>query len=148
MNLDNTDVIATSTHDRQTNDDNLIPLINVVFLMLIFFMVAGHIEASDGVEVAPPSSVNEKELIAKPVTIVASQDGQLYTNGEAISDIELTTVLKQQLASLTSSETFSLQLKADGSLTVERLQDILLLIKSSGIQHISLVTQSLEQLER
>ena len=29
------------------NDDNLVPLINIIFLLLIFFMVAGNITASD-----------------------------------------------------------------------------------------------------
>lgn len=36
-----------------SNDDHLIPLINVVFLMLIFFMLAGQIRASDGLPFFP-----------------------------------------------------------------------------------------------
>jgi biopolymer transport protein ExbD len=44
-----------AVHKKNDSDDNLIPLINVVFLMLIFFMVAGQIQKSDAIKLQPPS---------------------------------------------------------------------------------------------
>jgi biopolymer transport protein ExbD len=139
---------VNSQAPKQSNDDNLIPLINVVFLMLIFFMVAGHIQASDGVDVSPPSSTNEKDIVETPITIVATNNSELYTKGAQITESDLTLLLEQHVLSVKENEQLALQLKVDGALAVEDLQDILLLIKSSGIQHISLVTQSLEQAEQ
>lgn len=43
-------------------DDNLIPLINIVFLLLIFFMVAGQIAPQQDMTIDPPESASEKAL--------------------------------------------------------------------------------------
>ena len=34
----------TKKNIKQTNDDNLLPLVNIIFLLLIFFMIAGVIQ--------------------------------------------------------------------------------------------------------
>ena len=44
---------------KDNTDDQLIPLINIVFLMLIFFMVAGQISEQDAQFIAPPESISE-----------------------------------------------------------------------------------------
>ena len=52
-------LVAENTHRKDNGDDALIPLINIVFLMLIFFMVAGQISKSDAAFVSPPESISE-----------------------------------------------------------------------------------------
>mgnify|MGYP001226358493 CR=1 FL=1 len=42
-------------------DDRIMPLINIVFLLLIFFLVAGVIKDVEPVDVDPPASVAEAE---------------------------------------------------------------------------------------
>ncbi|MCG8693196.1 MAG: biopolymer transporter ExbD, partial [Minwuiales bacterium] len=43
---------------RRSDDDRILPLINVVFLLLIFFMLAGRLSAGDPFRVDPPASVS------------------------------------------------------------------------------------------
>ena len=40
----------------RNEDERILPLINVVFLLLIFFMLAGRLSASDPFQVEPPRS--------------------------------------------------------------------------------------------
>ena len=44
-------------------DDRIMPLINIVFLLLIFFLVAGAIREVEPVEVDPPRSLVEAERL-------------------------------------------------------------------------------------
>ena len=46
----------SDTKKKQVNQIGLIPLINVIFLLLIFFLVAGTVESIDTFEVDLPAS--------------------------------------------------------------------------------------------
>ncbi len=50
--------IVTNT-SRASKELDLIPLINIVFLILIFFMLTGSITATDPLAVEPVQSTNE-----------------------------------------------------------------------------------------
>jgi len=141
-------ILNTSTPPKKTtNDDNLIPLINVVFLMLIFFMVAGQIQPSDGVKVTPPSSINDTKAEIEPLKIVINKQGQMFFKGQEFVQSELIQQLQAYVTSVTATdlEKTTVQIKADSDLTVDDMQELLILIKQSGFSHITLITQSLEQ---
>lgn len=79
-------------HKKPNQDDNLIPLINIVFLMLIFFMVAGHISESDPIKVQAPSSISDKQDKLEPMVIVVAADGRwrmLNWKDNSMSDLTL-----------------------------------------------------------
>lgn len=128
-------------HKKPNQDDNLIPLINIVFLMLIFFMVAGHISESDPIKVQPPGSVSEQHSEVKPLTIVVSTDGQIAVGQEQVTEKELTAAISQQFEQAEDPEAFRLLVKVDANLAVEKLQHVLSLIKQTGIKRIALATQ-------
>jgi biopolymer transport protein ExbD len=44
---------------RLDEDERILPLINVVFLLLVFFMVAGRLTAGDPFPIDPPESASE-----------------------------------------------------------------------------------------
>ena len=128
-------------HKKPNQDDNLIPLINIVFLMLIFFMVAGHISESDPIKVQPPGSVSEQHSEVKPLTIVVSTDGQIAVGQEQVTEQELTAAINRQFEQAEDPEAFRLLVKVDANLAVEKLQHVLSLIKQTGIKRIALATQ-------
>lgn len=133
----------TMIKPRKNDDDNLIPLINIVFLMLIFFIVAGQIEASDGVLVESPSSVSDTELNPERLKLVIAEDGQLFIDGALVAEQALGNHISSYIEALTEQQkqTAAVVLKADGNLSVDRLQDFVKMIKTTGITHISLMTQ-------
>ncbi|WP_128571866.1 ExbD/TolR family protein [Ectothiorhodospira haloalkaliphila] len=47
---------------READENHLIPLINIVFLLLIFFMVAGALSSQDVFDVEAPDSSIEEEV--------------------------------------------------------------------------------------
>ena len=63
--------------------ENTIPLINVVFLMLVFFLIAGTIAPSNDHEINPVTSQLEQQTPPKEAISIRS-DGALYFQGELI----------------------------------------------------------------
>lgn len=124
-------------------DQNMIPLINIVFLMLIFFMVAGQIMQSEPVKVKLPSSVSEQLQPEKAVVIVVDKDGLLAFDKEVITKQALVGLIAKKFNQSTDKKSFNLQVNIDGDLPVENLREILGLIRQTGVKRVSLATQQL-----
>lgn len=123
------------------SDDNLVPLINVVFLMLIFFMVAGQIRASDAVPIMPPDSLSDIKQTESPAKIVVSTQQGVFLNGELINHIDLSVALKQLFIQGESKDDFMVQINADFDLPVLRLQEIFKEVEKAGLTRVFLVTK-------
>ncbi|PHR61078.1 MAG: hypothetical protein COA43_05405 [Robiginitomaculum sp.] len=153
MNFASTRIRAAS------NDDGMIPLINIVFLLLIFFMVAGTISASDAVMVTPPMSKAESPLNIEQMTVIIGHDNDIYLANEQITLEQLTSDLtqmqnqmlqnqmpqnqmpqNQMMGQSEDSQGISILIKADGQLSMHALQEVLAHVKSAGIARISLAT--------
>ncbi|MFW1677151.1 ExbD/TolR family protein [Pontibacter sp. JAM-7] len=122
------------------NDDNLIPLINVVFLMLIFFMVAGHIQTSDPANIQLPESQANTDNDQQRHELLIDAAGNCYLDGNLVAHSLLENPLNQ-LASSRSDSSLPLLVKADAQLPVSQLQQRLRLVHAAGIQRISLATR-------
>lgn len=121
---------------KSSSDDNLIPLINIVFLMLIFFMIAGQIEATMPLKVTPPAAGNEQSHQEADFTIFIDADGRLAFENELLSLEELTLTLRQQ-----QIKDAHLALKADADLAVSRLSPVIDLLRETGAAQVTLYTQ-------
>ncbi len=69
---------------------DITPLVDVVFLMLIFFMVSTTFNVSSSLKLDLPSSkatVQQKDM--KQVTISINAKGQLYVQDELVDDADL-----------------------------------------------------------
>lgn len=138
---------SISTKPRQAqSDDSLIPLINVVFLMLIFFMVAGKISQSDPVSIDPPVSHQESKVPDIKHRLLLTVQQQLYLDDELLGQLDSAlAVLGQRLTILNSGmsdESLALTLKVDKSFPAQDLAPLLYQLKQSGLQNITLLTQS------
>lgn len=123
-------------------DDNMVPLINIVFLMLIFFMVAGHIAKSDAIKVDPPASISEQSLVEDEyLEILASADGRVFMGAEPVPLEQLTSELEQRLAGREHLDHLVVRIKADASLEVSELKQLLRQIRAAGLVRVSLITR-------
>lgn len=77
---------------------NLTPLIDVVFLLLIFFMVATTFldpEREIDVELPTAQSAGEPQRTPEEIVLNVLQDGRVFHDGTQISDDELRLLLKR-----------------------------------------------------
>ena len=119
------------------NDDNLLPLVNIIFLLLIFFMIAGVVQKQKELyEVELGTAVIENYIDSDDKTIFIRKDGTIVFDGKGISDNELKTYLKE------IEEKEKLVIAADGKITSERLNKILLILTRDNIERIILLTNA------
>lgn len=73
---------------------NLTPLIDVVFVVLITFMLIAPVLDIDSVSLAPSGGAEKKELQASPISISVHADNTLWYQGKKISLSELDKALR------------------------------------------------------
>lgn len=123
---------------RPKNDkERILPLINVVFLLLIFFMLAGKLSASDPFEVAPPRSISEGSPAAQELLVLVGADGRLALDGEVMDQLLFQASLAERLA---AQAEVRLRLKADGRAEATRVVAVMELLREAGVKRLKLVT--------
>jgi len=78
---------------KQDLDLNLTPLIDVVFLLLIFFMVSTTFERKSEINITlPQSSAEFAEIRPDAVTIAVDGQGRIYVNDTPLVNSQLITI--------------------------------------------------------
>ena len=122
---------------RRDDDENLIPLINIVFLLLIFFMLAGTFARPDRFEVAPPSSLNPTPAEERQMTVLLSADGRLAIGEREVDKPELQRLIMDRLS---AEPDLQVQLKADQDLAAETLIEVMETLRAAGLERLMLLT--------
>ena len=78
--------------------DPILPLINVVFLLLIFFIMTGALHAVDFFAVDPPVSASETHTALDDTVILVSDDGRLAIGNVAVNEDALQAAVAARLA--------------------------------------------------
>tara|TARA_E500000331_G_C17188086_1_gene683570 strand:+ start:589 stop:984 length:396 start_codon:yes stop_codon:yes gene_type:complete len=121
-----------------TNDDNLLPLVNIIFLLLIFFMLAGVIaKQKDLYDVDLASATIEDYVEQNKNVLFISKDGLLILNDIKIDKADL----KNKLGQLKDK---NILIAADGSLVSTQLNNILLILSDSDIKNVTLLSHKNE----
>ena len=118
---------------------NLVPLINIVFLLLIFFMLSGTIAKKDFFHVEPPSSYTGADAESPELTILISDKNEISYDEVFISKIELKNILSNLKKTLNVEEVL---IKADENSNAGNLSEVIKIIRSSGIERAAIVTKS------
>ena len=120
------------------NEDNLLPLVNIIFLLLIFFMLAGVIVKQKELHNVNLASATIEEYIEKDKnTLFINADGALTLNDQPIGE----SLLKEKLILL---KTDNILIAADGSLDSSSLNKILLILSDSEIKNVTLLSNTNE----
>ena len=123
-----------SKEKRDYEDDGLLPLVNIIFLLLIFFMIVGVIEENivrDNMQL-PKVKLDkfENEDVTK---IFFDADKNIYINDE-ITDID---GISKKINSLKVTDVV---LVADKSLLISEINSVLLELKKNQINNIKLLS--------
>lgn len=110
--------------------DSTIPLINVVFLMLVFFLIAGT--------VAPPLDpnlnlvqTNDLEGREPPDALVLHADGRLSFRGQAVTHD----------THLLENDTAPIRIVPDRDVSAQRLMEVTSALRRAGAPSVILVTE-------
>tara|TARA_Y100001970_G_C13797634_1_gene633396 strand:+ start:255 stop:656 length:402 start_codon:yes stop_codon:yes gene_type:complete len=121
--------------NKKINDNNLLPLVNIIFLLLIFFMIAGVIQKQKelyNVDLGKATIDNYTEREIN--TLFISKDGSIILNDEDVSF----SVFEKTISQLNKKS--ELLIAADKELTAAKLNRILLILNNQSIKKIFLMT--------
>jgi biopolymer transport protein ExbD len=122
---------------RRREEERVLPLVNVVFLLLVFFMLAGRLTTADPFEIEPPVSESEARPAEGPGRIALGRDGRLALDGVEMEREALVAAVAERLAEAPESE---LQIKAHGEGEAARLVELLAALRAEGVEAARLTT--------
>ena len=123
---------------RRTKDEELTvgltPLIDIVFLIIIFLMVTSHFRVASGVPIRLPKvTQNAYDRKSQDIIVAIDREGLIYLKGEKINIKELGPKLQDFVE---KDEVVQLVLQADKDVRRGRVVQVMDLAKSAGISSI------------
>ena len=125
---------------RKKRLPNLVPLINIVFLLLIFFMLSGTLSKKDLFEVDPPLSYTGSNAESPEMTILIRDDNKISLDDKIIPLNNLEAYLTSLLKNKSIEEVL---IKADGNASSGTLSKVISMIRNTGIKRAAIVTKNI-----
>lgn len=121
---------------------NLTPLIDIVFLLLVFFMLTAHFVRDEGLPIELPQAISADALdLDQPVEVNLTDDGEIYLQGELVGIDNL----GMQLAPLlTNSKDKRVVIKGDLSASLGSSVAIMDAARAAGAEGVDIITRKPE----
>jgi len=116
---------------RKPRAESIVPMINVVFLLLIFFLMTSQIAPPDPFEITPPTANQDGEATAEPVLYINAA-GTVHFDGMEGPDAFA------RLAPLAATSDVLL-IKADAQLEASTLAATLTALTQAGFASVEIV---------
>jgi len=130
---------------RRTLDDpaiNLTPLIDVVFLLLIFFMVTTTFTRDTRLSVnLPEADAQQLENVPEQIEVVVSQAGRYSVNGQLLADNQSSTLSQAIIAAASGNRNMPVLLVADAEATHQAVVTAMDAIGQAGFSRLSIATR-------
>jgi len=120
---------------------SLTPMIDVVFLLLIFFMVTTTFSKETSIKIQLPQADGEEaEPNKQRVRLTIGKEGKIYINDRPLADQSLATLTKE-LSAVGSDKQTPLIINADANAPIQSAISVLDVAKKVGFKSISFTTQ-------
>ncbi|MDI6732626.1 MAG: biopolymer transporter ExbD [Planctomycetota bacterium] len=116
---------------------NIAPLIDCVFLLLIFFLLTSSFIEEVGLEIELPESASASTVEEQEIVISLSEEGHLEINGKPSSLDRLQEDVSELINRWGKNQAI---LRADKNVRLELLIKVMDLIKAAGIKAINIKT--------
>ena len=122
---------------QRPSEENIIPLINIVFLMLIFFLIAGSLRSFSNKDINPADINHEEKQQTKKVAMRISSSGQVLIEGREVSKDFVLQHLEQTLSPEQKQQPFNILVDRD--LDAALLIAILESVNKAGVTNANIV---------
>ena len=119
--------------------ENILPLVNVVFLLLIFFMVAGSFTSPELYKVDLPESESRLTADVHELKILLDSYGNFALNDQSITLDSLAHTINSM--TVTSAPVMEIQLKADADADALQIVELVDHLKNTDIEILQIITQ-------
>ncbi|MCM8818194.1 MAG: biopolymer transporter ExbD [Candidatus Omnitrophica bacterium] len=135
-------------YDVKKGEINLTPLIDVVFQLIIFFMLSSSFIIQPGIKIKLPQAVTTDVIKQKELFINISEDGIVYFKGNIVTFEQLENILKEEMKNV-KKENIVLVIKADKNTKHGIVVKVIDISRKTGIERIAIGTiPEIEEYER
>ena len=125
--------------EKKNIDINIAPLIDIVFLLLIFFMLASEFTDFKTIDMVSPNQSNKEiNKTSLPIIIELSENGIININNKEIAFNKLSIIVDDML---TNNKINKVVISTPNETKVNVLIKIVDIIRSLGIENIALITK-------
>lgn len=121
-------------------DIMMAPLIDIIFLLLVFFLLTSSFVFQPGIKVNLPKAITSEVIQEENLTVMITSDNLIYLDDKLITTGEL----KQQLK-IAARDNKSILIKADKKASVGRVVQIWDLCRDLGVSQVSVATNQAEE---
>ena len=122
--------------DESEDGINISPLIDIVFILLLFFIVTSVFVQEAGIEIERPESTQAVVLDRESIYIAVSHELKVYYGGSEIGIQGIVPVLER----LNSTQEQPVILQVDGRVSTDFLVQVIDEVKRAGIQTVNVAT--------
>jgi len=115
---------------------NMSPLVDMVFLLLIFFMVTSVFVKQQVVEIVSPNSTQSHAMKKDPIMFSLTSHGEIYFKDQKITTLQIKAILTRALLESNSS----VVILADESSRTKDLITLMDFCREAGAKNVSVAT--------
>ena len=126
-------------YDQQQDekvDINMSPLIDCIFLLLIFFLVTSVFVKETGVKIDRPKAVSSENLERNSILVAITPDGQIHFDHQAVALSALRPIIRREL----QQRMQPVIVLADTRVLSGRLVEVIDECKAGGAEQVSIAT--------
>ncbi|MDT8384165.1 MAG: biopolymer transporter ExbD [Gammaproteobacteria bacterium] len=126
---------------KENLDVNITPLIDVVFLLLIFFMVSTTFERESEIEIMlPEATADAKAADEFSLQVTVDAEGIFYVNGQRVINTQLETLMKAMKEVAGDRENPPIILSADAKTPHQSVITVMDAARQLGFIHLNFAT--------
>ncbi|WP_205343050.1 ExbD/TolR family protein [Denitrificimonas caeni] len=127
---------------REPVDINLAPLIDVVFILLLFFVVTTTFNRETQLKVDLPEAVSgtPPEVVTIPLEILVAVDGSFALNGKSLSKNDLSTLMEALRIESGGDQSLPIMLSADAKAPYQAVVTAMDAASKLGFAHLRITT--------
>jgi biopolymer transport protein ExbD len=134
-----TGLMKKRDEDGNTGEIDLTPMLDVVFILLIFFIVTSVFITEAGIEVMKPEASTAEPRSKDLILIAVSTEGQIWIDGEQIDPRFVRSRFERRLAETPNA---SVVIQGDRSAQNEHVMTILRAARDANIASVSISTEN------
>ncbi len=115
------------------------PLMDIVFILLIFFVVTSTFTRETGVDVTKPDAQSASQLEKENILVAITREGTIHINERQVDIASLQDILKQSLAKTPDREAVII---ADKGAETGMLVQVIDACNMSGVKKVSIAAQA------
>jgi biopolymer transport protein ExbD len=129
-----------NTFQREESDEdvNVTPLLDIVFIMLIFFIVTSTFVKEPGIDVLRPEAVSATDRKAASIIVAISADDDIWINGDLVELSEVKTIVAQLRV---ENPKGTAVVQADAASKTRMLVEVVTQIRATGISDVAVSTE-------